>query len=104
MLKQTRKLLSCPLLFLPSSGGRLGRIRKNGRGRQAVMAPHAGHGPHMRLDIRGDLSSEHYGEDERAIFHDRHHREIIIRFHHLLIPFLSKLDLGARKGAINGNR
>ena len=104
MLKQTRKLLSCPLLSLPSSDGRPWRIRKNGRGRQAVMAPHAGCGLHMRRDIRGDLSSEDHGEDERAIFHDRNHREIIVWFHHLLIPFLLKLGIGAREAAINGNR
>ncbi len=68
--------------------------------RQTVMAPHAARGLHMRRDIRGDLSSEDDGEHERAIFHDRHHREIIIRFHHLLIPFLLKLGLGAREAAI----
>ena len=66
----------------------------------AVMAPHAARGLHMRRDIRGDLSSEDHGEHERAIFHDRHHREIIIRFHHLLIPFLLKLGRGAREAAI----
>ena len=67
-------------------------------------APHAGCDLHMRRDIRGDLSSEDQGEHERAIFHDRHHREIIIRFHHFLVPLLLKLGLGAREAAINGNR
>ena len=65
-----------------------------------LMAPHAARGLHMRSDIRGDFSSEDHGEHERAIFRDRHHREIIIRFHHVLIPFLLKLGHGAREAAI----
>jgi len=66
------------------------------------MERHAGRGLHMRRGIRGDLSREDDGKQERAIFHDRHDFVVEVRVHHFLISFLFKRGRCAREAAIVG--